>query len=113
MRTDKTVFLAGGKKIPLLSEKLIKSLGREYTADLSIQQTGRLVQKQLAHGLARIESSQLPGKHKLWCYQLTLFQCIMWPLKVCEIPSTMASRIDGIANTYIRKWLVLPRCFFF
>ncbi|CAJ1057801.1 hypothetical protein F2P79_020824%2C partial [Xyrichtys novacula] len=44
---------------------------------------GRTVQRQLREGLARIDNSQLPGKLKM----------------------------DGIANSYIRKWLGLPRCF--
>ncbi len=35
----------------------------------------------------------------------------MWPLKVSEIPSSLASRMDTISNTYIRKWLGLPHCF--
>jgi len=35
----------------------------------------------------------------------------MWPLKVSEIPSSLVSRMDTISNTYIRKWLGLPRCF--
>ncbi len=35
----------------------------------------------------------------------------MWPLKVSEIPSSLASRMDTISDTYIRKWLGLPRCF--
>ncbi|KAL2097226.1 hypothetical protein ACEWY4_006433 [Coilia grayii] len=110
-RTDGTVFMAGGERTPLLSEQPIRSLGREYTADLSDRQMGKLVQQQLGRGLARIDGSELPGKFKLWCYQFTRFQCVMWPLKVCEIPSTTVSRLDSIANTYIRKWLGLPRCF--
>lgn len=72
---------------------------------------GKLVQKQLREGLEKIDSSQLPGKLKVWCYQFTLFQCVMWPLKVSEIPSSLASKMDTISNTYIRKWLGLPRCF--
>ncbi|XP_016133791.1 nucleolar protein 10-like [Sinocyclocheilus grahami] len=72
---------------------------------------GKLVQKQLREGLEKIDSSQLPGKLKVWCYQFTLFQRVMWPLKVSEIPSSLVSRIDTISNTYIRKWLGLPRCF--
>lgn len=72
---------------------------------------GKLVQKQLREGLEKIDSSQLPGKLKVWCYQFTLFQRVMWPLKVSEIPSSLASKMDTISNTYIRKWLGLPRCF--
>lgn len=35
----------------------------------------------------------------------------MWPLKICEIPTSMFSRMDTLANSYIRKWLGLSRCF--
>ncbi len=111
VRDDKKVFTAGGEKIPLLKEQSVRSLGREYTSELSDRQMGKLVQKQLREGLEKIDSSQLPGKLKVWCYQFTLFQRVMWPLKVSEIPSSLASRMDTISNTYIRKWLGLPRCF--
>ncbi|KAI4884284.1 hypothetical protein NFI96_019990, partial [Prochilodus magdalenae] len=33
VRNDSTIFIVGGERIPLLSEKPIKSLGRQYTAD--------------------------------------------------------------------------------
>nr|XP_061819532.1 uncharacterized protein LOC133608354 [Nerophis lumbriciformis] len=111
VRDDRTVFTAGGEKIPLLAEQPIRSLGREYTAELSDRQMGRVVQKQLKEGLVRIDGSQLPGKLKVWCYHFTLFHRVMWPLKVAEIPSSQASKMDSIANGYIRKWLGLPRCF--
>ncbi len=108
VREDRTVFTAGGEKIPLLNEKSVRSLGRDYTPELSDRQVGKLVQKQLREGLEKIDSSQLPGKLKVWCYQFTLFQRVMWPLKVSKIPSSLASRMDTISNTYIRKWLGLP-----
>lgn len=82
VRDDSTVFTAGREKIPLLAEQPIRSLGREYTPKLSDRQMGRTVQKQLKEGLARIDSSQFPGKLKVCCYQVTLFHRVMWPLKV-------------------------------
>ncbi|RXN29065.1 hypothetical protein ROHU_018794 [Labeo rohita] len=110
VRNDNTIFVVGGEKIPLLSEQPIKSLGRQYTADLSDKQIGKTVMKQLSDGLARIDQSQLPGKFKVWCYQFTLYRRIMWPLKMSEIPSSTISKMDGKANSFIRKWLGLPRC---
>ncbi|KAL0188639.1 hypothetical protein M9458_015738, partial [Cirrhinus mrigala] len=62
---DNTIFVVGGEKIPLLSEQPIKSLERQYTADLSDKQMGKTVMKQLSDGLARIDQSQLPGKWTL------------------------------------------------
>ncbi|RXN06597.1 hypothetical protein ROHU_032706 [Labeo rohita] len=110
VRNDNTIFVVGGEKIPLLSEQPIKSLGRQYTADLSDKQMGKTIMKQLSDGLARIDQSQLPGKFKVWCYQFTLYRRIMWPLKMSEIPSSTVSMMDGKANSFIRKWLGLPRC---
>lgn len=68
------------------------------------------VTSQLADGLYKIDQSHLPGKFKVWCYQSTLFQCLMWPLKLCDITSTTALKMDAEANSYIQKWLGLPRC---
>ncbi len=110
VRNDSTIFVVGGEKIPLLSEQPIKSLGRQYTAELSDKQMGRTVMKQLSDGLARIDQSQLPGKYKVWCYQFTLYRRVKWPLKMSEIPSSIASKMDGKANSFIRKWLGLSRC---
>ncbi|KAG1925338.1 hypothetical protein F2P79_025614 [Pimephales promelas] len=110
VRSDRTIFSAGGEEIPLLSSQPVRSLGRTYSADLTDKQMGNAVKKQLADGLARINLSQLPGKYKVWCYQFTLYQRIMWPLKMSEVPSSTVSKLDSLANSYIRKWLGLPRC---
>lgn len=72
---------------------------------------GRVVQKQLTDRLAKIDHSQLPGKIKVWCYQFTLYQRLMWPMKVSKVPSLVVSKMDGIANIDIRKWLGLSCCF--
>ncbi|CAG6012252.1 unnamed protein product, partial [Menidia menidia] len=60
--------------------------------------------------LTRIDQSKLPGKYKVWCYQFTLYQRLLWPLKMSEIPSSTVSKMDMKANSFIRKWLGLPRC---
>ncbi|KAL0159986.1 hypothetical protein M9458_043711, partial [Cirrhinus mrigala] len=115
VRNDNTIFVVGGEKIPLLSEQPIKSLGRQYTAELSDKQMGKTVMKQLSDELARIDQSQLPGKFKVWCYQFTLYRRIMWPLKMSEILSSTVSKIlsstvnESVRNTNAkvptgRKW---------
>lgn len=60
---------------------------------------------QLIDGLKKIDQSCLPGKFKVWCYQFTLYK----PLKLCDITSTTVLKMDKKANSYIRKWLGLPR----
>ena len=110
LRSDNIIFVAGGENIPLLADQPVRSLGRTYTAELSDRQMGETVRKQLADGLAKINQSQLPGRYKVWCYQFILYQRVMWPLKMSEIPSSVVSKMDGLANSFIRKWLGLPRC---
>lgn len=58
-------FVLGREKIPLLSDKPIKSLGRQYTVELSDKQMGRVAMKQLSESLAKIDQIQLPGKYKV------------------------------------------------
>ena len=63
VRNDNAIFAIGGEKIPLLSEQQIKSLGRQYTTELSNKQMRRTVVKQLTDGLAKTDQSHLPGKY--------------------------------------------------
>lgn len=112
------IKLPSGERLPPLRSYLddVTSIlqtapGILYTADLSDRQMGKLARQQLAEGLARIELSHLPGKLKVWCYQQTLFQRVLWPLKVCEIPITEVIRMDSHAKNNIRKWFSLPANF--
>ena len=109
-RNDNIVFAVDGEKIPLLTEQSVRSLGREYTADLSDKHMAHSVITQLSEGLVKIDESHLPGKFKTWCYQFTLYHRLMWPLKLSEISASTVQRMDQKANNYIRKWLGLPRC---
>ncbi len=99
------LFPRGRGRIPVLSEQPIRILGRKYSAELTDKHMATTVTAQLKDGLKRTDQSYLPGKHKLWCYQFTLYQCVMWPLKMCEITATTVARMDAISKSYIRKWL--------
>ena len=108
-RNDIISFTVDGERIPLLAEQPVRSLGRLYMADLSDSHMPATVMEQLVDGLERIDKSHLPGKLKVWCYQFTLYQRLMWPLKMCEITTSTVLRMDAKANNFIRKWLGLPR----
>lgn len=109
-RNDLISFTVDGERISLLAEQPVQSLGRLYMADLSDTHMPATIMQQLTDGLERIDMSHLPGKLKVWCYQFTLYQRLMWPLKVCEITSSTVMKMDAKANSFIRKWLGLPRC---
>ncbi|KAK0153977.1 hypothetical protein N1851_003944 [Merluccius polli] len=95
VRNDIISFTVDGERIPLLAEQPVRSLGRLYTADLSDSHMPVTVMEQLADGLERIDKSHLPGKLKVWCYQFTLYQRLMWPLKMCEITTSTVLRMDA------------------
>ncbi|KAJ8334019.1 hypothetical protein SKAU_G00413380 [Synaphobranchus kaupii] len=109
-RSDNISFSVDGAKIPLLVEQPVRSLGRLYTADLSDKHMTSSIMTQLSEGLGKLDQSHLPGNLVIWCYQFTLYQRLMWPLKLSEIASTAVLKMDSKANNYIRKWLGLPRC---
>lgn len=71
----------------------------------------KIILRQLSSGLQSIDSCELPGKHQVWCYHFALYPRVMWPLKLSEVTSSAVRRMEAKANTFIRKWLRLPRCF--
>lgn len=71
----------------------------------------KIILRELSSSLQSIDSCELPGKHKVWCYNFALYPRIMWPLKLSNITSAAVGRMEAKANTFIRKWLGLPRCF--
>ncbi|KAJ8393342.1 hypothetical protein AAFF_G00062430 [Aldrovandia affinis] len=110
-RNDRVTFTIGGEDIPRIVDQPIRSLGRLYTSRFSDKDMGKTILQQLSEGLSKIDSSQLPRKHKVWCYHFTLYPRVMWPLKLCEVTSSAVSRMEAKANSFICKWLGLPRCF--
>ncbi|KAF7648493.1 hypothetical protein LDENG_00156240 [Lucifuga dentata] len=64
-RSDNISFSVGGEKIPLLAEQSVQSLGRLYTADLSVKHAASSVVTKLSEGLGKIDQSHLSGKFKL------------------------------------------------
>lgn len=106
--TTAPAVLQGERKFHSSLSNPFKSLGRQYTVELSYKETGRVVMKHLSESLAKIDQNQLPGKYKVWCYRFTFYRRVIWPLKMSEIPSSTVSKMDGKANSFISKWLGLP-----
>ncbi|MGH0170606.1 UNVERIFIED_CONTAM: hypothetical protein FKN15_059684 [Acipenser sinensis] len=57
-----------------------------------------------------LDSSALPGKLKLWCFQFGLLPRLLWPLTVYEVSLTTVEKLEALISSYIRKWLGVPRC---
>ncbi len=110
-RNDRVTFTISGENIPRIVDQPIRSLGRLYTSGHSDKDMGKIILRLLSEGLSKIDASQLPGKFKVWCYHFTLYPRVMWPLKLCEVTSSAVSRMEAKTNSFIHKWLGLPRCF--
>ena len=104
-----TRFKIAGDPIPTVKEEPVKSLGRWYAGTLSDRSRGMEVMKQTEDGLKTIDQSKLPGKYKVWCLQFGLYPRIAWPLMIYEVALSRVEIIEQKCNTYIRKWLGLPR----
>ncbi len=103
-------FLINGEPIPTILEKPIKSLGRWYNTDLKDAEQVEQLKQDTISGLKQINSTALPGKLKLWCFQFGLLPCLMWPISIYEVPLSHANRLERLVNVQVRKWLGLPRC---
>ena len=90
-------------------EQPVKSLGRWYSGTLSDRSQGVAIMQQAEHGLKAIDRTKLPGKHKIWCQQVALYPRLAWQLTIYEVALSRVEMIERTCNTYIRKWLGLPR----
>lgn len=84
-----------------------QSLGRLHTPGLFWTRIWRkTILQHLSEGqdLSKIDSSQLPGKYKVWCYHFNLSPRMMWRLKPCEVTASAVSRMEAKAD---RRRLVM------
>ncbi|TWW73490.1 hypothetical protein D4764_15G0008840 [Takifugu flavidus] len=103
-------FHINNEPVPTILEKPIKSLGRWYSAELKDSKQVEQLKQDTISGLRQINSTALPGKLKLWCFQFGLLPRLMWPISIYEVTLSHANRLERLVNVQVRKWLGLPRC---
>ena len=76
----KQTLTLGSQRIPTITEKPIKCLGKYY--DYSLRDCNQIkdVSVKLKDWLRLIEDSNLPGRYKVWCFQFVLLPKLLWPL---------------------------------
>lgn len=97
--------------IPTVQEKPVKSLGKWFRADLNDRQSVREMLIQTDTWMTSLEKSGLPGKYKAWGYQHGVLPRLLWPLLVNEVPVSTVEGLERKINTYLRRWLGVPRSF--
>lgn len=106
-RNDRVTFTIGRENIPHIASQPINSQGRQYTSSISYKEVGKTILQQISAGLAKMDSSQLPGKYKV---HFTLYPRVMWPLKLCKVTVSAVSKIEAKTSSFICKWPGLPMC---
>ncbi|KAK0146299.1 hypothetical protein N1851_014401 [Merluccius polli] len=97
--TDKFRFRLGEHKIPSVTEKPVKSLGKVFNCSLNDRGSIK----------ATSAESGLPGRFKAWVYQHGILPRILWPLLIYEVPMTVVEGFEQRVSSYLRRWLGLPR----
>ena len=93
------------------SEKLVKSLGCWYDANLRDRDQVDQIRQDAICGLESIDKSLLPGRLKLWCLQFGLLPRLMWTLTTYEVLTSKVEKLERFLSSFAKKWLGLPRCF--
>ncbi|KAK0139991.1 hypothetical protein N1851_023098 [Merluccius polli] len=87
---SRSLILRRGRIREGIQEKLAKSLGKWYRADINDK-----------------AYTYLTGKYKVWGYQHGVFPRLLWPLLVYEVPVSTVEGLERKMNTYLRRWLDL------
>ncbi|XP_070689483.1 uncharacterized protein [Pempheris klunzingeri] len=99
----------GGTKIPTVTEKPVKSLGKIFDSSLKDAAALQQTKSDLTSWLTAIDKSGLPGKFKAWMYQHGVLPRILWPLLIYEVPMTTVEALEKTISQFLRRWLGLPR----
>ncbi|KAK0136624.1 hypothetical protein N1851_027197 [Merluccius polli] len=59
--------------------------------------------------MTSLEKSSLPGKYKTWGYQHGVLPKLLWLLLIYKVPISTVEGLERKMNTYLRRWLGVPR----
>ena len=101
-------FMVDSQRIPTVSEKPVKSLGRWFDESLKDINQAKETQRTFQEGLHKIDCCPPQRKFKVWCLQHIFIPILLWPLIVYEIETSTVESMEAKINQYTRKWLGLP-----
>ena len=104
-------FRISGEVIPSISESPIKYLGKVYDDTLKDIANTRNTKAQLDQWVAKIETSNLPGKFKVWCVEYGIIPRTACQLTVYEVSTSAVEAMERRISSRLRRWLGLPQSF--
>ena len=81
---DQFRFMLGDTRIPSVSEKPVKSLGKIFTGNLKDTAARQGTSDDFDIWLSAVDKSGLPGKFKAWIYQHGILPRLLWSLLINE-----------------------------
>ncbi|XP_039504261.1 uncharacterized protein LOC120460516 [Pimephales promelas] len=106
---DQFRFMLGDTRIPSVSEKPVKSLGKLFTHNLKDTAARKGTSDDFDTWLLAVDKSGLPGRFKAWIYQHGILPRLLWPLRIYEVPITTVEGFERKVSRFLRRWLGLPR----
>ena len=103
--TDSEFVVGAAEKIPSITVKPIRSLGKTIDASVSDKEGSTMVEEAIIEGITSINNSLLLGTSKVWILQFLLLPQIRWILMIYEIPLSTVERFEKRISRFIRKWL--------
>ncbi|KAK0146184.1 hypothetical protein N1851_014501 [Merluccius polli] len=103
--TDKFRFRLGEHRIPSVTEKPMKSLGKVINCSLNDRDSIKATSAELEGWLRTVDKSGLPGRFKAWHGILPI---ILWPLLTYEVPMTVVEGFEQRVSSYLCRCLGLP-----
>ena len=69
-----------------------------------------LLEKIIKEKLDNLESTAVRSEFKIEIYQMYILPSIRFLLTIHDIPKTHLSKLDALADRYLKKWAGLPQC---
>ena len=82
----------------------------EYYSTLENLQCFELLQENIMERLENLEKTAIRSEFKLEIYQIYLLPSIRFLLTVHDLPISLLSKLDTMADQYLKKWAGLPKC---
>ena len=109
-RPEKEIFRICEHPVPSIADEEQKFLGRVLFYSGKSSECFKLLQEDIKTRLDNLEKTAIRPEFKIEIYKIYILPSIRFLLTVHDLPATHLSRLDTMADQYLKKWAGLPRC---
>ena len=96
--------------MPSIAEEEQKFLGRVLFFSGKSQDCYNLLESTIKEKLENLDNTAVRSEFKLEIYQIYILPSIRFLLTIHDLPKTHLSKLDTMADQFLKKWAGLPRC---